>query len=198
INIAHEVPGELCGLKTRNTVGFQFRQDWIPVNNHDGSTSRAFVNPIVDDNIQQFSAGLYYKNETCWCDKLRTVAGFRGDYYEFTVDAHDTPENSGNTKANIFSPKGSIILGPWAETEFYLNGGMGFHSNDAKGFRTVPNPTPSAPATPVPGLIQSRGAEIGLRSQIIPGLVSTATYWTLELDSELVFRGDTGSTEPLP
>jgi hypothetical protein len=198
INIAHEMPGELCGLKTKNTIGFQFRQDWIPVNNHDGTSSRSFVNPIIDDNIQQFSGGLFFKNETRWLEKLRTVAGFRGDYYEFTVDAHDTPENSGNTKANIFSPKGSIILGPWADTEFYLNAGMAFHSNDAKGVLTRVDPETGEPVTPVPGLIQSRGAEIGVRSQAIPGLVSTVTYWNLELDSELVFRGDSGTTEPLP
>jgi hypothetical protein len=40
------------------------------------------------------------------------------------------------------------------------------------------------------------GAEIGVRTAVIPGLVSTLSFWGLDSDSELVFTGDSGSTEP--
>ncbi|HUP51752.1 MAG TPA: TonB-dependent receptor, partial [Longimicrobiales bacterium] len=52
------------------------------------------------------------------------------------------------------------------------------------------------PIDPVPPLVRSTGAEVGVRSSGIPGLRSTLSLWTIELDSELRFIGDTGTTEP--
>jgi hypothetical protein len=52
---------------------------------------------------------------------------------------------------------------------------------------------PIASATP---LVRAKGAEIGARSEIIPNLQSSLAFWYLTLASELVFSGDTGTTEP--
>ena len=41
--------------------------------------------------------------------------------------------NSGTATAGIVSPKGGATFGPWKSTEFYLNAGTGFHSNNALG-----------------------------------------------------------------
>ena len=38
--------------------------------------------------------------------------------------------------------------------------------------------------------------ETGVRTSAIPGLVSSVSIWFLDLDSELVFTGDSGGTEP--
>lgn len=46
------------------------------------------------------------------------------------------------------------------------------------------------------GLVRQRGAEAGVRTQILPGQVSTLAIWWLHSDSELVFAGDAGTTEP--
>ncbi|HEY7394275.1 MAG TPA: hypothetical protein VH559_05505, partial [Gemmatimonadaceae bacterium] len=43
---------------------------------------------------------------------------------------------------------------------------------------------------------RSRGAEIGLRTSTFRGLRSTVSAWMLDLDSELLFVGDGGTTEP--
>jgi outer membrane receptor protein involved in Fe transport len=85
------------------------------------------------------------------------------------------------------SPKGSLILGPWADTEAYLSGGMGFHSNDARGV--------TAPIDPADPLVRTYGAEVGIRSAYLPGLQSTVALWWLDIDSELIFVGDAGTTE---
>jgi hypothetical protein len=45
-------------------------------------------------------------------------------------------------------------------------------------------------------LVRAKGAEVGLRTVRIRGLQSTATFWYLGLDSELLFVGDVGTTEP--
>jgi outer membrane receptor protein involved in Fe transport len=44
--------------------------------------------------------------------------------------------------------------------------------------------------------VRSRGAEIGLRANPVPGWRSTLALWALNLDSELLFVGDGGTTEP--
>ena len=44
--------------------------------------------------------------------------------------------------------------------------------------------------------MRTKGAEIGVRSTWIPGLNSTLAFWYLQLDSELLFVGNAGITEP--
>ncbi len=89
------------------------------------------------------------------------------------------------------------MLGPWIKTEFYLNAGLGFHSNDARGTTIRVDPADgTTPVDRVNPLVRSRGFEGGLRTSFTPGLVSTVSLWSLDLDSELVFVGDAGGTEP--
>lgn len=74
---------------------------------------------------------------------------------------------------------------PWAEV--YANWGEGFHSNDARGAVNT--------AARVPLLVRGRGHELGLRLQ--RGTASfTATWWALNVASELRFVGDSNAVEP--
>ncbi len=114
----------------------------------------------------------------------------------------NVPENSGTASATLASPKLSLILGPWAQTEVYLQGGLGFHSNDGRGTTTRVDPvTRSAfdadgnPVQPADPLVRTYGAEVGLRTLAVSGLQSTLSLWWLDLDSELIFVGDAGATE---
>jgi outer membrane receptor protein involved in Fe transport len=50
-------------------------------------------------------------------------------------------------------------------------------------------------ATPI---VRSRGAEFGVRTVRVPRVQTTATVWYLGFDSELVYVGDSGSTEAGP
>jgi outer membrane receptor protein involved in Fe transport len=90
-----------------------------------------------------------------------------------------------------------VTLGPWDGTELYVNAGLGFHSNDARGTTIVVTPDGS-PADRVTPLVRARGAEIGIRTVRLTHLQSTLSLWTLHLDSELVYNGDLGATEPGP
>jgi len=85
---------------------------------------------------------------------------------------------------------------PTTSTELYLSGGFGFHSNDARGTTITVNPATGEPASRVDPLVRSRGAETGLRTSLLNGLRTTVSAWTLDLDSELLFVGDAGLTEP--
>ena len=44
--------------------------------------------------------------------------------------------------------------------------------------------------------MRSKGAELGLRTEVVPRLQSSLALWQLRLGSELVFSGDAGDTEP--
>jgi outer membrane receptor protein involved in Fe transport len=119
----------------------------------------------------------------------------RGDLYGFDVLSSE-PANSGRRTASLVSPKLSLVLGPWANTEAYANWGRGFHSNDARGtvIRVDPRDgvTPADRATP---LVRAEGYEIGTRQKWGSDLVTTASLWALKLQSELLFVGDAGTTE---
>jgi outer membrane receptor protein involved in Fe transport len=103
--------------------------------------------------------------------------------------------NSGTATGRQFSPKAAFIFGPWDKTEFYVNLGRGFHSNDARGTTIRIDPkNPANPATREAPLVASRGLELGARSELVPGLQTSLALYQLDYDSELLFAGDAGST----
>ena len=149
-----------------------------------------------EDDVEQASYGLYASHDVVWADWFRTVVGLRFDEFHFDV-ASSLPENSGDADDSIVSPKLTMVFGPWAKTEYFVNVGRGFHSNDARGTTITVDPTDGiTPAEPVDPLVKALGYEVGLRTAIIPQLQVATSLWYLELDSELLFVGDGGATEP--
>jgi hypothetical protein len=127
-------------------------------------------------------------------DELAACHGrLRGDTYRFSVNASN-PLNGGRTAAGRVGPKASLILGPWGSTEFYVNAGKGFHSNDARGTTITVDPKTGATVDPVTPLVDAAGTEFGIRSIVRPGVHTTLAFWRLDLDSELLFIGDAGTT----
>jgi outer membrane receptor protein involved in Fe transport len=94
---------------------------------------------------------------------------------------------SGTRQAARLSPKASLVFGAIPNTELYLNAGAGFHSNDARG--VVRRPDPVTPLT------QARGYELGARTRLFDALDLAGSLFRLDLDSELVWVGDEGTTE---
>ena len=61
------------------------------------------------------------------------------------------------------------------------------------------DPVTGDPATQSPSFARSQGAEFGVRTRgASRGLQTTATLWYLDFDSELIYVGDSGSTEEGP
>ena len=65
----------------------------------------------------------YVSNLTHWSDWFRSTLGLRGDAVRYNINAN-VPGNSGLATGALLSPKGSLVFGPWGETEFYLSGGF--------------------------------------------------------------------------
>ncbi|WP_310625487.1 TonB-dependent receptor domain-containing protein [Limnohabitans sp.] len=182
------------GRRMQNTLGVQMRQDRIRVGLYD-TVSKQIQSTVRDDDVQQTLVGIYGENEMGWNSWLRTVAGLRVDQLNAKVTSHSQEQNSGSTAESKVSPKLSVIFGPWHKTEFFVNTGKGFHSNDARGTTAKVGPKTGQPIDSVPGLVSSRGQEIGMKSQIIPDLQTTLAIWRLAFDSELVYVGDAGDNE---
>lgn len=185
--MAHQVwDHELFTRPSVSVAGLQVRGDGIDLGLN-RTRRRGFLESTRADQVGEISVSPYVKNETRWTDWVRSDLGLRLDHYHFGVES-DQPGYSGQVRDTLASPKGSIVLGPWSRTEVNFSAGMGFHSNDARGVTSRMDP-----ADP---LVRTYGAETGVRTLVVDGLQSTLTFWWLQNDSELVFVGDAGTTEP--
>jgi len=177
------------------SAGWEARHDRIEPVGLYATAAQVRLRTVRQDAVRETSAALFAEatlNLTRW---LRATGGLRYDHYWFDV-ASDLPANSGNGDAGRVSPKASLVFGPWAKTEAFANFGLGFHSNDARGVTTHVDPASGVAVTPVTPLVQTRGAEVGLRSEFLHDVQTSLALWRLDMDSELLFTGDAGTTEP--
>ncbi|MHB1115572.1 TonB-dependent receptor [Sideroxydans sp.] len=205
---SHNWLQEMHGTPVITTIGTDVRHDDIGVGLF-STQNRQKWGTVRDDKVKQTSVSLWGETQIQWGEKFRSILGMRGDSYQFDVNS-DTAANAGKKNDAIVSPKLSLVFGPWDKTEYYLNAGRGFHSNDARGttIRVNPDPRPGArpgcsggagecsgdSVDPVRPLVPATGYEVGVRSAVLPGLQTSLTLWRLDIDSELVFVGDAGTT----
>jgi hypothetical protein len=175
------------------TVGARLQNDNIFNGLYDTRARRRLATTRAD-HIVETSGGVFVESATRWSEAVRTKAGLRADRYRFDV-ASDLAANSGRANDTQLSPSFSLILAPFASTEFYLNYGHGFHSNDARGTVAAFDPKTLAALARAPGLVRSRGMELGLRTEAIPTMLTAVSLYRLDFDSELSYLGDAGMTE---
>jgi hypothetical protein len=194
-NATRTQPFQALGLPHVIKLGLQTRADIINGLGLYHTEARVRLGTVRQDDVREWGTGIWLQAESRWRPWFRSVLGSRGDFYTFDVSG-DRPENAGHRTAGIVSPKASLIFAPSAETELYLSGGLGFHSNDARGTTITVDPATGNRARRVDPLVRSRGAEIGARVSPIRSWRSTLSLWALNLNSELLFTGDGGTTEP--
>ena len=187
--------GRWLGRDVENVAGLQARRDDIPTVGLYHTQARRRLDTIRQDAVDQRSAAAFFQTSIQWTGGLRTIAGLRADTYRFDVRSDD-PASSGRRRASLLSPKLSLVAGPWKSTELYANWGLGFHSNDARGAVQARDPKTGGAVPPVDPLVRARGAELGLRTLALHGLQAAVAVWGLDIDSELLFVGDAGTTEP--
>jgi hypothetical protein len=216
----HTIFGQWAGRKMENTLGLQFRNDWINNGlyatenrvrmekadyNTDDPTPPILPATRERDRFTDTIVSFWAENKIQWFDKLRSVVALRGDDERSVVtslgySASVNAANSGSASKFLPSPKASLIFGSWANTEFYAQCGFSFHSNDGRGTTqtvepiSVDSPYPNTPSSKIPPLVQTKGGEIGVRTVTVPHLQSTFSLWYLYSNSELQQSGDTGGT----
>ena len=178
----------------QHVAGGEIRYDDIGEVGLFRTRERRPLSTVREDAVDQASAGLYYELTWQFAPQWRAVAGVRGDYYWFDVDA-EQPANGGDDSDSIISPKGSLIYAFSENSEAYLSAGYGFHSNDARGVTSTIDPSTGDAIDPVDPLVRSKGAELGMKTLLLDSWIASAAVWYLELDSELLFVGDAGTTE---
>jgi len=207
------INGSAAGTAAGTTASFS-----VPTGStFDTATCPTLPASTSRDNFTDMIGSAFVENKIQWASRFRSVLALRGDEEKFVVTSLAYPNltnlsdgttaipnalNSGSAVKFLPSPKASLIFGPRASTEFYLQGGFSFHSNDGRG--STQKVEPVSPDYPYPGqiqpkispLVEQKGGEIGARTTAIPHLQSTFELWYLHSNSELTQDGDTGGTLP--
>jgi outer membrane receptor protein involved in Fe transport len=184
------------GIVSDISVGLQAQNDNI-FNGLLKTRARQTLATTRLDHIVETSGAVFIENQTRWSEVLRTTVGLRADDYRFRVRSN-LAANSGSTSDTLVSPSLNLAWAPFKPTELYFNYGQGFHSNDARGTVATVDPKTLAALGPTPGLVRSRGMEIGLRTEALPKMQTAVSLYRLDFDSELTYVGDEGTTEAGP
>jgi hypothetical protein len=196
VDASYTLTGNIAGVPTENEIGVQTRFDAINLlltNTYE----REYLSTIRQDYVKEGSIGVYAQQTAHWSDWCKTIIGFRGDFFAASDNQVSPAATQGINSGKLPGPKGSIIFGPFNKTEFYMDIGQGFHSNDVRGVTVKVEPTdPQERLNSGTFLVPTQGAEIGIRTKAIEGLNSAVAVFGLDAASENIFDGDAGDTQP--
>lgn len=179
----------------RVSLGAEFRHDDIQELGLYSSSARNRLSTIRRDEVDQTSYGAFTRLDWQANEQLRVMLGLRADHFTFDVDA-DQMMNSGSSDDTQLSPKLTLAYLINDRLEAYANFGRGMHSNDVRGAVISVDPVTGEPLEQVPVLVPTEGGELGLRYEFGTIFNASIVLFTLDVDSELVFVGDGGGTEP--
>ncbi len=181
-SVANERPLNLCVLTTRINIGASLRSDNILTALYHNQ-ERVRLDTKVDAEIRQLNAAVYAEDHI-YIGECSLSLGLRADYFRFAV--HDDVSQQDNQRQTLFlSPKLNASYDLSDQLSLYFNSGFGFHSNDARA--VVQSKTENT----VP---RAFGSEFGLRLHDANWSVCGAA-WLLDVESELAWSGDEGTTE---
>lgn len=191
-NGSYALPSRLLGTEGRTTVGAGVRADRTDVGLK-RSVGRTVGRARVDARVQERHAFTWLRQDVRLAPAVRMQIGLRGDLFHFAVHdrlegvASDLPRASGSRTDALVSPRASLAVEVTRSATLFANLGAGFHSNDARVAILA-----GSGGTVVPRAV---GAEVGGRHVWTGGSVAVAA-WALDLESELTYVGDEGTTEP--
>lgn len=178
--------------KISATFGTQVRADSIENGLYD-AVKRERVIDRVDAGVTESQIAAYAEADARLTNQIRFIAGLRAERIDVSV--HDRLEDkstlgtasSGERGDAQLLPKLMAVYSPLSALDLFASYGRGFHSNDARGAVLGQNRARlMTPAT---------GYEVGARLSPAPGLTLNAAAFLLDLESEIVWVGDEGTTE---
>ena len=194
-NASHSFDVRFAGIETQTRVGLQTRGDDIHVGLF-RTLQRTTLSTVREDHVREGNVGLWADTTARWTDWLRTTVGLRQDYFAGHVSS-DTPENSGNASATIDQPEGRHRAGPLVQDRILRqcrlrpalqrypgrhHHGRSQRQGDAAGSRAAA------------GSLEGRRDRHPHQGDT--DLTSSLALFVLDFDSELLFVGDAGTTEP--
>jgi outer membrane receptor protein involved in Fe transport len=180
------------GGRFTTTMGVQARFDSID-NALYHVAARERLAPRVKAHVNQTETAFYVEEDMRLRRWLRFILGGRAQRIDVGVDDlledmnHLGGRSSGVKGETRFLPKALAIVSPIPALDLFASYGVGFHSNDARGAVLSQNPATL--------MTRAVGYEVGARVKPIQDLELGVAGFLLDLDSELVWRGDSGGTE---
>ena len=170
-----------------------------PDRRRSASTTRCGVSAIGDHARRQRPRDelrALVENQTQWNDWFRSIVGLRGDDYHFDVDSN-IPREFWQQDAPAWACRSfRWCSGRGTRPNFSSTSGRAFTATTRAASSRPSIRRPASPSIRATPLVRAKGAELGVRTEIIPNLQSSLAFWYLTLGSELVFVGDEGTTEP--
>lgn len=194
-NVSYQFDTQTLAINMQHTAGIELRHDDIGNVGLYNTKAREQLNTIRQDTLKQTSYSSFWESKFLLTPKFEATVGVRYDYFNSNVTSN-TNANSGKANDDLVSLKASLNYRFNSVLATYANWGQSFHSNDARGSSISIDPITGEPANKVDLLVKSEGAEIGLRFADEQKFNISAALWWLTLDSELLFVGDAGNTEP--
>ncbi|HET9237741.1 MAG TPA: TonB-dependent receptor [Oligoflexus sp.] len=173
------IPGTLI-------LGLQSRYDDIRELGFYKTVARERLEAKGKDAVRELQNGAFFEQEWKWTPDFQSTFGLR--YDQLDVRRKDRLAAGSYTSNDaITSPKFStryrVLDGLW----MFASAGQSFHSNDARGI--------TSRDSAAPGLVPVRGYEVG-SSWTRESFRMSVALWRLQLESELLYIGDAGVTEP--
>ena len=189
-NGSYAVAGSLANMDVRTTFGAGFRADNIE-NQLWHTEARIRLEPRAHANVYERNMFGYIKEEIQVISQLHLEAALRENY--FTYDVEDLlPTDSMHTNYTgmnyqfLTTPKFNVAYYPSQNLSFFLNSGLGFHSNDARVVVQDKNNHV---------LPKALGAEVGTQGRVTNNAIFSLALWAMDMTNELVYVGDDGTTE---
>jgi hypothetical protein len=184
--------GSLFGRTTHWNAGVGTRLDRADIALHH-QRERQRLGARVDSRIAQGNAFAWGSYDLEPSERVHLQFGLRGDLFRFGVEDRledepsELPRGSGVRWHGIVSPKVNLAVRLSESATVFANVGSGFHSNHARDVVLAGRIDEVLP--------RAVGAEFGGRHTWNGGSVAAA-LWAIDLESELVYVGDEGITEP--
>ncbi len=195
----HHTPEAPFPIRLRG--GFETRYDDARVVLAD-QTNRRVTDKTRDESLETFSLEPYLEADAELLPWIVANAGLRFAWFRFDGRDQLAGRGLGSENETRWLPKLNLTLTPFSEVgplpvdvdgirnlALFANFGLGYHSNDG---RAVLDPDPGTNGDALP---RATGAEAGVRTRLWERVDVALAGWWLNLDDELVFVGDEGTTE---
>ncbi|VUD47671.1 hypothetical protein TDB9533_01074 [Thalassocella blandensis] len=200
-DVRYGVKSTFSGLDISNVFGTHARVDDISELGLYDASQRERTGVTRSDEVTQSNTSAFWENTVHWNEQWRSVLNLRYDYYQFDVTPRDAREpstmsvNGGKVNDDLVTASATVAYTLNTAAETYLSVGQGFHSNDARGVTLTQDPNTGEISDAADPLVDTMGYEWGLRLFTSEKLNASLAWWHLDIDSELLFVGDEGTTE---
>jgi outer membrane cobalamin receptor len=174
--------------KTNTEFGGGFRADNVTDIALAHVAKREFLNYVQHGAVKETNGFLYMNNDIELSEKINLNAAVRYDYFSFQYKDKLAGASSFQKQTRgVISPKLNLSYAPSQKLKFYLNNGIGFHSNDTRVIL-------SNNAKDI--LPRVFGTDLGVIMKPGKNLIVKTALWHLYSEQEFVYVGDAGIVEP--